>query len=742
MYIMFEYKILVNMNLFNFFCLEKQQNRFCLEKQQDPQSNQGFRKLESHPDQDLLLLSIFSHLRNQSDLFSVISVCRKWKNIGFDLWKAVPRRPELPNEIWTLIFSHLKIHELAMATILTKKANLLCETPWLLKAKESGFIGEKDNQKATKYLKDLFTVIIQLHKNNLIPGVLIQKLGPSLETLVLNGGIQRWPLDALITILKNKKAHNIPNLDLFVRYYYLYSCKVVENRAMSSRRLENDANWIDAALKILQKGENVNIPLSNVADTFPLQMAARKGQNGNVRALLCFTQNLNQCNKIGRTALNEAITCDNVKILSLLVEKGSDPTISYGNTPPPLVSAAMVNKIASAQFLLQLNDINKIENSFNLSPLHMAAFFGHEKMVSFLLKNGADPNQLFGSKVSPLSFALANKQEKTAQQLIPVCHVNKAMNEDWQPIHFAALFGLSKAVNLLLKHGADANSLTSQNQSPLIFALYNKHENVARQLIPVSHVNIVDNDHWTPLHHAAISGLVNSVKLLLKHGADANSLTSKNQSPLILALYNKHENVARQLIPVSHVNIVDIAGWTPLHHAAKSGLVNSVKLLLKQGADANSLTSQNQSPLILALRNMHDNIAMQLIPVSHVNVVDNDGWAPLHYAVENGFVKGVKLLLKRGADANLCLSDGRSPLHLAVIKNLPDIVALLLPFSNINAADNHGRTAADHATSKGFTEIADLLVANNIDVNILTQQDELPFVLAIKKYLKIFCITN
>ena len=37
-------------------------------------------------------------------------------------------------------------------------------------------------------------------------------------------------------------------------------------------------------------------------------------------------------------------------------------------------------------------------------------------------------------------------------------------------------------------------------------------------------------------------------------------------------------------------------------------------------------------------------------------------------------------------------------------------------------------------------QIADLLVANNVDVNIVTQQDELPFVLAIKKYLKIFCI--
>lgn len=305
------------MNLLNCFYLYKQQ------------SNQGFIKLESHPDQDLLLLSIFSHLRDQSDLFSVISVCRKWKNIGFDLWKAMPKRPELPNEMWTLILSHLKINELAMAKILNRKANLLCETPWLLKAKESGFTGEENNQKAKKYLKDLFTVIIQLHQKNLIPDVLIQELdSSSLESLLLNGGIQRWPLDVLITILKNKEADNIPNLDLFVRYYYLYSCKVVEKHAMPSHRLKKDANWIDVALKILKNGENVNIPKSK-SGTLPLHIAARKGQNGNVRALLCFTRNLNQFNEIGLRAVREATMSDNAQTLSLLIERGLDPNLLW-----------------------------------------------------------------------------------------------------------------------------------------------------------------------------------------------------------------------------------------------------------------------------------------------------------------------------------------------------------------------------------------------------------------------------
>jgi len=71
------------------------------------------------------------------------------------------------------------------------------------------------------------------------------------------------------------------------------------------------------------------------------------------------------------------------------------------------------------------------------------------------------------------------------------------------PLHLAARYGYGKAVELLIKHGADVNAKT--------------------------------NDGLTPLHAAAYNGHVEVVKLLLERGADPTVRGTDGKTPLDVA---------------------------------------------------------------------------------------------------------------------------------------------------------------------------------------------------------------
>jgi len=76
----------------------------------------------------------------------------------------------------------------------------------------------------------------------------------------------------------------------------------------------------------------------------------------------------------------------------------------------------------------------------------------------------------------------------------------------------------------------------------------------------------------------------------------------------------------------------------PLHEAAKSGDIDLVEVLL--------LSNNNAG----------------------INLQDNDGDTPLHWAASNDHEAIVKLLLDKGANANLQNNDGETPLQHEIVR--------------------------------------------------------------------------
>ncbi|XP_021721902.1 putative E3 ubiquitin-protein ligase XBAT35 isoform X1 [Chenopodium quinoa] len=114
------------------------------------------------------------------------------------------------------------------------------------------------------------------------------------------------------------------------------------------------------------------------------------------------------------------------------------------------------------------------------------------------------------------------------------------------------------------------------------------------------------------LYQQVSYGNIDGIKSLRSEGAGLEYLDREGKTPLALACLNPAlYNVAKTLIELgANVNAYRPGrnGGTPLHHAAKRGLENTVKLLLLHGANALMVNDDCQTPLEVARAKGYSNV--------------------------------------------------------------------------------------------------------------------------------------
>ena len=122
------------------------------------------------------------------------------------------------------------------------------------------------------------------------------------------------------------------------------------------------------------------------------------------------------------------------------------------------------------------------------------------------------------------------------------------------------------------------------------------------------------------------------------------------------------------------------------HGAVQSGQKDKTLLLIKNGADVNS-------------------------------IINSGGWTPLHRAANYGHTEITKLLIDAGANLNakikIGVGAGSTPLGRAIHRNHPNIVKLLIDAG----VDANRENALHHAAAKGHKEIAEIIINAGADVN-------------------------
>ncbi|XP_052599245.1 ankyrin repeat domain-containing protein 55 isoform X1 [Peromyscus californicus insignis] len=211
-----------------------------------------------------------------------------------------------------------------------------------------------------------------------------------------------------------------------------------------------------------------------------------------------------------------------------------------------------------------------------------------------------------------------------------------------------------------------------------------------------------DSEGCTPLMHAVSGRQVDTVKLLLKMGANINTQDAYGRTSLCLATYlGWLEGCVSLLRNGAKHNIPDKNGRLPLHAATAEPDVRLLIVLLQQSSPG------------------------------EINHQDTEGMTPLHWAAFHNRPQHTQMLLKKGADPTLLDKDFKTALHWAAQSGNRVLCSIILSHhqgpSIINCDDESGKTCVHIAAASGFGDIiTDLAKVPECNLQALDMDDRTP----------------
>src|SRR6185312_2558900 len=291
-----------------------------------------------------------------------------------------------------------------------------------------------------------------------------------------------------------------------------------------------------------------------------------------------------------------------------------------GTTDLRLIQAAKSNDVAGVTRLLKEHvDVNARYGDGS-TALSWAAYNDNLPIADLLLRNGAAVSAANEDGATPLHLACTNRSATMVDRLVAAgADVNARLMNGESVLMSCSRSGEPKTVKTLLAHGADVNvKEKAHNQTALMWAAAEKHPEVVRLLIdakadvrarsssyPTTVVGeqtqksgreklnyTVIRGGMTPILFAARSGDVESAKMLLAAGADANDAQPDGMSALVLAAHSGSGAVAELLLDKDARPNSDEIGYTALHAAVLRDDLSLVKALLAHGAKPDSLITK------------------------------------------------------------------------------------------------------------------------------------------------------
>jgi uncharacterized protein len=398
-------------------------------------------------------------------------------------------------------------------------------------------------------------------------------------------------------------------------------------------------------------------------------------------------------------------------------------------------------------------------------PLLDAVANGDRNAVRALLNNGADVNAAQPDGSTALMLSAERNDVEVAGLLIRAgAKVNAANEYGATALSVACGTGNLALITLLLDGHADPNAALLSGETPLMTA--------------------VDK------------GDLSTARLLLDHGANVNAKeTQGGQTALMWAAANRSPALVKLLADRgADVRARSKGGFTALLFAAQQGDVESGRALLQAGADVDDRSTKDRmtAVMVAAASGNHEFATLLLDTRANPNLIDESGYAALHYAASDADAAGlVRALLGHGADPNarttrdtrknttsgvsvkgatplflaaslgnvetaralvsggadplITTDNGTAPLNVATWggdpyfrdwnedekRNLLEVSRLLVGLgSDVNAKGEHGWTALHGAAYKGVDAVVQFLVEHGARTDIFDDYGQTPLSIA------------
>ena len=298
----------------------------------------------------------------------------------------------------------------------------------------------------------------------------------------------------------------------------------------------------------------------------------------------------------------------NVIGLKSVIALGADPTAKTGKGDTALHICSKHGHFECVEYLLTVDDsLKDVQDFQGLTPLLKAMF---------------RCDTVFKEKA----------YMKTIKALLNAgCNVNLCPDSNYSPLHVVAnKWDSTMIIQLLIKAGADVNAIAAQ-KGPVV------------------------TKYQSPLNTALNRQKVNqgAVKLLIDAGANVNYKNLSGKTPLHIAVSKSEDICVRHLLKAgSDPNIADDDGNSPLWIAVSENNIKIAPLLLAYGGNVNFCNKPYRMSLLCKAA-FHRYVKMVEILLDHdadVNTQTALGANALHYAVDEGDLRIIKMLLQKNCD--------------------------------------------------------------------------------------------
>ena len=528
----------------------------------------------------------------------------------------------------------------------------------------------------------------------------------------------------------------------------------------------------NCVLELISRGINIPNKLS-IDDESLLMLASKNGLVKVVKKCLESQDDVElcKCNNKGKTALMLACESSQYDCLQELLTSGKYFKIRNEKSKSGLTAlmiCAQNGFLSGLKLLIQHNalldvppdaedrlySIRSLFSNFRdnksraVSALILAAEGKHEHCVRELIANGAAIWQKYGRGQNLLMVACEQGLLHTVRHCLAqgsFGQVTACDSEGKTALFYAYKGSQVKCIKELLLDSkilsksdiliCGDRSLCKDNLLHLMCKDDIERPDIVQLLISHSNViDIEDSDGCTPLMICAQKGKLETLKVLISHGASIDAIhcntnrTAQWSTALQMAAEAKHEECVLELIRCgADICYVNKVGTLLLNLASEQGLVRTVRICLEKAKDADGGVGKcseiTKKALLASIEHRHELTAIEIMKCCPVTLdTEVAGQNVMMLAVRRGLDKLVQTIYEKCSGTNDSSPPSESVLNdlllASVLGNNKTLVKLFISKgASLNCQHYRQNLLVTCVEKPGGAEILKILLSSGADAN-------------------------